>query len=61
MRRIAQGGLWGLKKTQTYRVRVRPLSAVIDELGIKVIDLLKIDVEGAEIDVLVASISSIGP
>lgn len=37
---------------QRYRVRVRPLSAVIDELGIQVIDLLKIDVERAEIDVL---------
>ncbi|MGH3826994.1 MAG: FkbM family methyltransferase [Pseudonocardiaceae bacterium] len=41
-----------LKQTETHRVRVRPLSAVIDESGIKVIDLLKIDVEGAEVDVL---------
>jgi FkbM family methyltransferase len=52
MRRIAKGALGGLKKMQTYRVRVRPLSAVIDEFGIQVIDLLKIDAEGAEIDVL---------
>jgi FkbM family methyltransferase len=52
MRRIAKGSLWGLKKMETYRVRVRPLSAVIDELSIEVIDLLKIDVEGVETDVL---------
>jgi len=52
IRRIAKSALRRLKKMQTYRVRVRPLSAVIDELGIETIDLLKIDVEGAEIDVL---------
>jgi FkbM family methyltransferase len=52
MRRIAKRGLRSLQEIQTYRVRVRPLSAVIDELGIEVIDLLKIDVEGAGIDVL---------
>ncbi|REF00844.1 FkbM family methyltransferase [Thermomonospora umbrina] len=42
----------GLKEMQTHRVRVRPLSDVIDEHGIDRIDLLKIDVEGAESDVL---------
>jgi len=39
-------------ESQTFPVRVRPLSAVIDELGLTAIDLLKIDVEGAELDVL---------
>jgi FkbM family methyltransferase len=52
MRRVAKRGLRKLKQMETHRVRVRPLSAVIDELGIEMIDLLKIDVEGAEIDVL---------
>jgi FkbM family methyltransferase len=52
IRSIVKLGLRSLKQTETHRVRVRPLSAVIDELGIKVIDLLKIDVEGAEVDVL---------
>lgn len=33
------------------KCRVRPLSAVVDEYSIKKIDLLKIDVEGAERDV----------
>ena len=39
-------------KAQRHTVRVRPLSAVIDEMNIGRIDLLKIDVEGAEEDVL---------
>jgi FkbM family methyltransferase len=51
-RHIARRALRNLKQMETHRVRVRPLSAVIDELSIEVIDLLKIDVEGAEIDVL---------
>ena len=41
-----------LKRRETHRARVRPLSIVIEEQGIAVIDLLKIDVEGAELEVL---------
>jgi FkbM family methyltransferase len=41
-----------MRQLETHRVRVRPLSSVIDEQGIDRIDLLKIDVEGAELDVL---------
>jgi FkbM family methyltransferase len=41
-----------MRQLETHRVRVRPLSAVFDEQGIDRIDLLKIDVEGAELDVL---------
>ncbi len=33
-------------------MKVRPLSSVLDELGIDHIDLLKVDVEGAELEVL---------
>lgn len=39
-------------RPETVRARIRPLSAVIDEERIEAIDLLKIDVEGAELDVL---------
>lgn len=42
----------GMRTMRSYRVRVRPLSDVIDEHGIDRIDLLKIDVEGAEAKVL---------
>lgn len=41
-----------MRQIETHRVRVRPLSAVLDEQGIDHVDLLKIDVEGAELDVL---------
>ncbi|MEW1827246.1 FkbM family methyltransferase [Streptomyces sp. NPDC088196] len=41
-----------LRRLETHRVKVRPLSSVLDEQGIDHIDLLKIDVEGAELDVL---------
>ncbi|MGW5744314.1 FkbM family methyltransferase [Amycolatopsis sp. NPDC003861] len=41
-----------MRELETHRVRVRPLSAVLDELGIERVDLLKVDVEGAELDVL---------
>lgn len=41
-----------MREIETHRVRVRPLSAVFDEQGIGQVDLLKIDVEGAELDVL---------
>ncbi|HET6709138.1 FkbM family methyltransferase [Amycolatopsis sp.] len=41
-----------MRELETHRVRVRPLSAVLDEQGIERVDLLKVDVEGAELDVL---------
>lgn len=41
-----------MRDLETHRVRVRPLSPVLDEQGIDTIDLLKIDVEGAELAVL---------
>jgi FkbM family methyltransferase len=41
-----------MRELETHRVRVRPLSAVLDEQGVDRVDLLKIDVEGAELDVL---------
>jgi FkbM family methyltransferase len=41
-----------MRQLETHRVRVRPLSAVLDEQGIDRVDLLKVDVEGAELDVL---------
>lgn len=44
--------LRSLRQLETHRVRVRPLSPVLDEQGIDRIDLLKVDVEGAELDVL---------
>jgi len=41
-----------MRQIETHQVRVRPLSAVFDEEGIDHVDLLKVDVEGAELDVL---------
>lgn len=41
-----------MRQLEKHRVLVRPLSAVLDEQGIDRIDLLKIDVEGAELAVL---------
>ncbi|WOP38632.1 FkbM family methyltransferase [Streptomyces sp. Li-HN-5-13] len=41
-----------MRRLERHRVRVRPLSSVLDEQGIDRIDLLKVDVEGAELDVL---------
>ncbi|WP_329072999.1 FkbM family methyltransferase [Amycolatopsis sp. NBC_01480] len=41
-----------LRNLETHRVLVRPLSAVFDERDIGHVDLLKVDVEGAELDVL---------
>jgi amino acid adenylation domain-containing protein/FkbM family methyltransferase len=38
-------------RTVAYRSRIEPLSAVIDELGIDRIDLLKVDVEKSELEV----------
>ncbi len=42
---------------EVFRSRLRPLSAVIPELGLERVDLLKIDVERAELDVL----AGVGP
>jgi nonribosomal peptide synthetase DhbF len=44
--------LEGHARVETFAVRIRPLSDVIDELGLEAIDLLKIDVERSEWDVL---------
>ncbi len=41
-----------MRELETHRVRVRPLSPVLDEEGVDRIDLLKVDVEGAELEVL---------
>ncbi|MEU4928842.1 FkbM family methyltransferase [Streptomyces yokosukanensis] len=41
-----------MRQLETHRVTVKPLSSVLDEQGIDHIDLLKVDVEGAELDVL---------
>ena len=38
--------------SKSTKVRARPLDAVLDELGIKAVDWIKIDVEGAEVEVL---------
>ena len=52
LRGIVGRQLRAMRNLETHRVRVRPLSAVLDEQGIEHIDLLKVDVEGAELDVL---------
>jgi len=39
-------------RSERYRCRLRPLSDVLDELAVESIDLLKVDVERAEVDVL---------
>jgi FkbM family methyltransferase len=52
MRGLVGRWLRTMRELETHRVRVRPLSAVLDEQGIDHIDLLKVDVEGAELDVL---------
>jgi FkbM family methyltransferase len=41
-----------MRQIETHRVHVRPLSAVLEEQSIEQVDLLKVDVEGAELDVL---------
>jgi FkbM family methyltransferase len=41
-----------LRSGTTHQIRLRPLSATLTEQGITTVDLLKIDVEGAELDVL---------
>jgi FkbM family methyltransferase len=41
-----------LRSSTTHQIRLRPLSATLTEHGITTVDLLKIDVEGAELDVL---------
>jgi FkbM family methyltransferase len=52
MRGLVGRRLRVMRELETHRVRVRPLSAVFDEQGIDHVDLLKVDVEGAELDVL---------
>lgn len=52
MRGLVGRKLRVMRRIETHQVRVRPLSAVVDEEGIDRVDLLKIDVEGAELDVL---------
>ncbi len=49
---IVRGGVRRMSKREHVTCRVRTLSQVIDERGIGRIDLLKVDVEGAEMDVL---------
>lgn len=39
-------------RPEHYEARLRPLSAVLEEQAVRQIDLLKIDVEGAELEVL---------
>jgi FkbM family methyltransferase len=41
-----------MARARTLAARLRPLSAVLDELGLDEVDLLKVDVEGSELDVL---------
>ncbi|MFI9756435.1 FkbM family methyltransferase [Streptomyces sp. NPDC051963] len=41
-----------MRRLETHRVKVRPLSSALDEQGIDQVDLLKVDVEGAELEVL---------
>ena len=52
LRPLIRAGLRRLRSMETYRVRVRSLSRALEELSVDQIDLLKIDVEGAEFDVL---------
>ena len=49
---LADDLMEGRMESETVDVEVRSLSSVIDEQGINRIDLLKIDAEGAELDVL---------
>ena len=43
----------------TEQVSIRPLDQVFQELGLSAIDLLKIDVEGHELDVILGGVSTI--
>lgn len=52
LRFVVGRGLRVMRRLERHRVKVRPLSSVLDEQGIDRIDLLKVDVEGAELDVL---------
>jgi FkbM family methyltransferase len=44
--RLAGGG--DAKAAETFQVRTRPIDVVLDELGVGAVDLLKMDIEGAE-------------
>ncbi len=52
MRALIGRKLRVMRQLETHRVLVRPLSAVFDEQAIDHVDLLKVDVEGGELDVL---------
>ena len=52
LRPLIRAGLRRMRSMETYRVRVRSLSRALEELSVEHVDLLKIDVEGAELDVL---------
>jgi FkbM family methyltransferase len=52
LRPLIRAGMRRLRSMETYRVQVRSLSRVLQDLSVDHVDLLKIDVEGAEFDVL---------
>lgn len=52
LRPLIRAGMRRLRTMETHRVQVRSLSRVLEELSVDRVDLLKIDVEGAEFDVL---------
>jgi FkbM family methyltransferase len=52
----SQGG----QPVRSYRVRARPLDAIIQETGVSRVDVLKIDVEGAELLVLKGAQKTLG-
>lgn len=52
IRAMVEAELAGSFQIETHQALVRRLSSVLDEEGIESIDLLKIDVEGSELDVL---------
>ncbi|WP_031465998.1 FkbM family methyltransferase [Sciscionella sediminilitoris] len=52
LRALVGRQLRSMRQLETHRVRVRPLSRVLEEHHIEHIDLLKVDVEGAELEVL---------
>lgn len=49
---LVEGQMAGTLQPEVVRAKIRPLSAIIDEERIGRVDLLKIDVEGAELEVL---------
>lgn len=49
---MIRGQVQGALRPERVLARVRPLSAILEEQGLERVDLLKIDVEGAELEVL---------